>query len=370
MKEGTRNSLIGLFMVMALGTLGALMVMIGETPAWLGGAEWELRITDVRELTPISEGTEVFLNGVNIGRVRGLNFVDPQRPGLLDKVYVLVNIKNEYSVPQDSYAKIYAPTLGIGRGRVEIIPPMEPSPKPLDRDAARITGVMANNFEDVFPQEMQEDFKKMVKNIGSFANALTPAAHDLHQLLEQRTVEQVDQPAPDVEAMTANISTVIERFDRTLKSVNAVIGDETAQADLRAVAANLSQASAELVELVRQFRADTTQVKDNFNQRLDNVDARVTEFLVAATAALEKLDATTGYLENAARDAAEGRGTVGLMLRDGRLYEAMVESFETISVLVKTLQPLAEKIAREESVPVNTKTPVGTVKRDIPLTSK
>ena len=68
MKEHRRNVLVGTFMVAGLGALGVLMVMFGEAPEWLGGAEWELEI-QVRQLRGAAEGTPVNLNGVQIGRV-------------------------------------------------------------------------------------------------------------------------------------------------------------------------------------------------------------------------------------------------------------------------------------------------------------
>ena len=85
---------------------------------------------------------------------------------------------------------------------------------------------------------------------------------------------------------------------------------------------------------------------------------------------LENLDETSGHLERAAGDIAEGRGTLGLMLRDDRLYESLVESSERVNLLIATLQPLAEKIAGQERIPINVDTAVGNVKRDVPLTDE
>ena len=81
MKEATRNFLFGLFVLAALAVFGVLMVWFGEAPEWLGTGDWTLEITGVREIRGIGEGSPVLLNGVEIGRVVGLDFVDRTIPG-------------------------------------------------------------------------------------------------------------------------------------------------------------------------------------------------------------------------------------------------------------------------------------------------
>jgi len=362
MKEGTRNTLLGLFMILALSALGALAVMIGETPAWLGGAEWEMRIVGVRQLSPIAEGTEVHLNGVNIGRVAGLDFEDRNRPAL--GVYIITRIKRKYSVPSRSFAKIYSPMLGVGRGRIDIIPPDAPCP-PLAEDSAVIEGQMASMVREVISEEMMTSFHRTVDQIGNFAEALTPVANDLHDLMELRRIEDVE-----VQEAAANLSTVIQRFDATLTNFNKLIGDEEAQANVKAVAANLREASERFMELAEHLKDESGRLSENLNQKLDDTDKRIETFLAAAVPVLENLDETSGHLERAAGDIAEGRGTLGLMLRDDRLYESLVESSERVNLLIATLQPLAEKIAGQERIPINVDTAVGNVKRDVPLTDE
>ena len=71
MRDATRNMLVGLFMVTGLAVVGALMVMFGEAPDWLGGAELELVIR-VDQIGGIDEGTPIYLNGIKVGRVASL----------------------------------------------------------------------------------------------------------------------------------------------------------------------------------------------------------------------------------------------------------------------------------------------------------
>ncbi len=363
MKEGTRYTLLGLFMVLALAALGTLMVMIGETPTWLGGAEWELRIVGVRQLSPIAEGTEVNLNGVNIGRVARLDFTKRNRPGL--GVFIITKIKNKYSVPEGSLAKIYSPMLGVGRGHIDIIPPTRGSPRPLPLEAAKIKGEMASTIREIIPEGMIESLHRTVDQIGRFAQALTPVADDLHRLMEQREVQDVD-----AQQVTANLATLIERFDASLKNFNSLVGDDQTQEDVKAFAANLNEASRRFVELSKRLDSESIRLADNINTKLDRMDERLETFFGVLLPLLDNLDEAGKVLSRAAREFDEGKGSIALMLHDDRLYESLVESSERIGLLIATLQPLAEKIAVRESIPVKIKTPIGPIKRDIPLTSK
>ena len=80
MKESMRNLLVGVFVVLSLGALAILMVWFGEAPEWLRTSEWDLSVTGVRELSGVGEGSPVRLNGVDVGRVKRLEFVNPNRP--------------------------------------------------------------------------------------------------------------------------------------------------------------------------------------------------------------------------------------------------------------------------------------------------
>lgn len=369
MKETTRNVLVGVFVIASLGALGALMVMFGERPEWLGGAEWSLRIRGVSQLRDIREGNEVTLNGVAIGRVGRLEFKDDRRPGL--GVDIIVLIKNAYAVPATARALVYSPTLGIGRGVIELVvdDPLSGEVLPTDGTAS-IRGQMANRLNEIVSEEAMDSFEQTVVQIGQFAEKLTPVAEDLHLLLRKSPVAQVDQPLTEAERITANLSTVIERFDATLRNVNDVLGDEQLKTDFKTVAARLRDASDKLNVVLETWRTETQKLADNVNTGVDHTEQHIGEFFAAANAVLENLDTASDQLALAARALNEGDGTAALLLRDPRLYESMVYSFDRLGQLVATLQPLAEKIAEEERIPIKVKTAVGSIPTSIDLKKK
>lgn len=352
MKDTTRNALVGLFVVAGLGALGALMVMFGERPEWLGGAEWELRIVGVGQLRDLRAGDEITLNGVAIGRVGRLEFKDEKRPGL--GVDIIALIKNDYSVPTSSRALVYAPTLGIGRGTVEIVVDDPLSGAVLDKNGtASIRGQMASRLNEIVSQEALNSFRRTVEQIGQFSEALTPVANDLHELLQRRTVADVDASLDQATRITANLATAIERFDIILRHADEVIGDDATQENIKVLATHLRESAEKVSALLDEWRHETRLIADNINGGVVRTEERVEEFLAAATRVMVNLDVASGDLARAANKLHEGRGTTALLLNDPRLYESAVYSFDKLGALIATLQPFAEKVAEDQEIPID-----------------
>ena len=103
MTETERNLWVGIFVVVSILVLGTLMIWFGEAPDWMGGNEWTLRITNVSELRGIDAGSAVQLNGVEVGRVKGLEFIDAKRPDY--GAEIVARIKEPYVIPSGAVAR-------------------------------------------------------------------------------------------------------------------------------------------------------------------------------------------------------------------------------------------------------------------------
>lgn len=365
MKESTRNLLVGLFVVGALAVLGVLMVWFGEAPTWLGGSEWTLRITGVQELGGIGEGTTVNLNGVEIGRVKALEFENPERPD--QGVAIVVGIKNRYSIPRGAYARIYGATLGFGTGRIDICVPPGVPVEPLERIGATIPGEMHYVLRELVSQELLSTVERTVAHIGDLAAAATPVADNLAELIEQRAVADVSKPGAAERGVTANLSTVVERIDNLVADINAVLGDEKVQDDVKAAVSDLKSATTELKDTIALWKTESQKISDNFNTGIDRTVESLDQSFVKFNDVLDDLDDAAKSLAVMLRQVSEGEGTAGLFARDERLYEAAVLTFDRLGELVSTLQRIADKIERDGYITLGRQTPVGTVTKDFPL---
>jgi phospholipid/cholesterol/gamma-HCH transport system substrate-binding protein len=370
--SGTRrNVMVGAFVLVGLAAAGALMAMFGEQPTWFGGAEYELAIR-IGYVTGVEEGTPINMNGVEVGRVGRLEFRDPKRP---DRgVSVVALIKNRYIVPQGTSAKIYVSPIGLGRTRIELLVPGADSP-PLPQVGAIIPGEMANVLEDIVSPTMLSTLERTARQIGDFAEELTPVAADLHQILERRPLADVDQPDAEMRHITANLYTAIQRFDQTLKHFNDVLGDPEVQSGLRNFVTNMETVSedakttfATLRDTSAELRTDVDRISGKFEGAVDKASLRIDTIGDAVMPVLDNSAALTATLNQAAQSLAEGDGTAGRLLRDARLYETMLITLERVQDLVETLGRLADKFERQGYVEFKAHTAIGPVKdrREIP----
>ncbi len=332
MSEARRDILVGLFMVAALGVLGSLMMMFGEAPSWLGGAEYELRIA-VKEIGGIDDGTPVYLNGIKIGRVLALDFVDKSAPE--KGVEITAKIKNEFSVPMGARAECISPALGLGRGRVDIY--ATGAGMQAVSPGGTIHGQMVNALQDIIPETMLDSLEKTAVQVGNFAEQLTPVAGDLHELLKRTTIGEVDDPAEAAVKVTANLFTAAQRLDQVLKHVDDVIGDPAVAGGLRkaiqdliAMCADGRAAVADFRDATATLKVDASRIADKLEESIDTTRARVNEIADAAMPVLDGAARTSTNLAVITNDLREGKGTLGLLLTDPRMYETLVLTMERV----------------------------------------
>lgn len=375
MQEKSRNALVGLFVAGGFAVFFGLMVMFGERPQWLGGVEWGLRITNIPDLRDIRPGIEVTLNGVVIGRLDNIEFNDENRPE--KGVYLVVMIKKKYSVPLNAKALVYNPALGIGRGHIELVLLGKAIPDLLPKDGtAAISGRMVDRLRELISDEFVDKLTKAIDHLGELAGSLKPVADDLHGLMQARSVAEVDQPQ-EGQTLAANFATVVERFDMTLKGINAtlehfndVVGQPEFKEDVKIIATNIREATRHADELAVSAKEDLHNFALSVDERMARLEGHLDDFFVKLAPVLDNLDNASGQLYRLLREAREGDGTAALLIRDRKLYDETVQTLEQVQYLIATLQPFVDKVAQNERLPIEAPTPIGPVKASVDLKKK
>lgn len=365
MKEASRNALVGLFVLGSLASLAALMVMFGEKPSWLGGQQWELKITDLREIRGINEGTPVLLNGVEIGRVARLEFKDVDRPG--KGVVVICSIKERYSVPKRSRAKLFGATLGLGGGSIHIVVEPTADMEALPKDAAIIEGEPASLFNEIITKEFTDSIERTVDHIGNLAAAATPVAENLDRLLKQRTIAEVSQPGAAQAGVVSNLSTLVERLDVLVADVDSVLGDEHVQADVKAAVRDLKDATEHIKHTAETWNRESVRLSTNLNDGIDRTEANLDRSFDKLSSVLQNLDDSTKRLSVVMEGVAKGEGTLGLLARDPRLYEEGVLALQRLADLIESIRRITGKVERDGYFTVGQTTAVGTFTKDFPV---
>lgn len=342
MNESKRNLAVGFFVVMSLVVLATLMAWFGETPEWLGMNEWTLEIVGARELRGITPGSPVMLNGVEIGRVKDLRFNNTARP---DKgVIVVTRIKDKYQIPQGAFARLYGATLGFGAGRIEIVVDPSGDMTPLPKEMASIPGETRSMIGELISKDLVDSLQKTFSNIGDFAGAATPAARHFGELLEPRPISEVSRPGSE---LTPNITTVIERMDKLVADVDRVVGDPQIKDDVRESVHDIKSASAELRKTVELWRTQTERIAGNLNSGIEKTKIDLDRNFDKLYGVLENLDNSTQSLAFSMQQIAQGKGTLGMLANDPRLYEAAVLSVQRFGESMITLNVLLDQVQRE-----------------------
>lgn len=345
MEETRRNLLVGLFVLVGLGAFGTLVVLFGQGPTqWLGTQGYQLNI-HFKTAGGVRPGNLVTVGGKTIGRVDSVDFIDHRR---FDAgVNVAVVIESQYQIPVGSSAVTTEPMLGQGRPPIEITPG-SPEAGSLAPNAV-IQGEMRGPIDSIVPQRIVATLEKTASQVGEAAAALTPVLDDLHEVLVKRSPTDVDRPG----GVQGNFSTAMARFDGTLKHVNDVLGDpatksqireaisniHTASEDAKVVAADLRAASKEAREVVSEART----LVENTQGAAERLEA---EFMAASRDARNMFESGSRLLDTAndvARAISDGEGTVGRLVMDAKLYEALVLTAERMARAMQDFQLLIKE---------------------------
>lgn len=347
MTERRRNALIGLFVLGGMVALGILIVQFGEAAMFLSKSY--VVYAKFERVTGIREGTEVLLAGVRVGRIRRVDLFKREDP--TRGVVAEMEIRREFDIPAGSRVEVVPPLMG--QPVISILPPSEPSPA-LPRDGtAQIHGRMVNPLEAVIDPKLMATLEKTTAQIGDLAAALTPAAHALEDILEQRTIEQVESPEARARKLAPNLYTAIERLHNVLKHVETVLGDPETQSNVKLSLANVKAASEDIKLAAagfKQFGEGVQKTRERADQVLDNVNATVNttrehiDVLGTKFAAdLDQLSRLLDHLTTASQDLAQGKGTAGMVLRDPKLYEELLLTVRRLGVAADEMQVLIKQ---------------------------
>ncbi len=370
MNEARRNTFVGIFAVAGLGALAWLMSSFGELPALLGRGEYDLNML-VKEPSGIGEGTAIFLSGVQIGRVKEVRFKDRER---LDAGALIVgSIDIEYTIPRTAWAVVQPAGFGLGRGRIDIKVLEGQIASPLPKGEA-ITGVMGNVWGNMIPDTLMDSVDRSVGQFGYFVEALTPVANDLHVLLERHTVEAVDNPVDEARQLTANLSTVIERFDQSLKAFNDTFGDPEVKAgwltlfsNVRSMAEDGRTALNNISSMTADLRVDIKRISAKLEAGIDNANADISQIAADIRPVLDNSAKLTGSLMRLIAAMEAGEGSAGRFVRDPRMYDSLVMTSQRLTELVDTIQRIFARFEREGVIRLGVSTAVGTVPKNVAI---
>jgi len=344
MKESRQGFWVGLFALVGLAALGVLIILFGQTTFWTSTKEAYVINVLLDNAAGVRSGTLVTIGGIEVGRVFDVAFADPQRFDQGVKVELL--LEEGYRLHQGAEAYVTEPGLGQGRPPIRVHP--GPPEAPLLPSGAEIRGVIAPAMQSLIPERIVTNLEMTSTRIREAAEVLKPVLQDLHRILEPREPRVVDQPG----GPPGNLASAVTRFDSGLKHFNEVFGDPETKSRLREAIHNLHAMTEDgrtvMAELkgtsgdIRAAAADAKALIARTSTAVENIDGHVERVARAATADLELTSELLTRLNGITRSLEGGQGTLGRLLTDDRLYEALVLTFQRLAESAQEFRLLVE----------------------------
>ena len=332
MGERRQNLIVGLFAVFGLVALCTMVVFFGGGRS-LFASTYNIKVHFREGVIGVQAGQSVTLYGKRIGETTDVEFNDPE--DLSKGVNVIVAISAEFDIPTKSRVQVPENIMGIGRPSIllEVLDITDRTTLPRD-GSGEIPGRMQAITDKVLGENMLEDLNRATREMADLAAALKPVAIEVARLLQSRDLEDVD-----LQTLTANLDSVIQRFDGVLRHANTIFGSETNQANLEAMLANLAKMSESGIDVMAELSSMAGEGKKT---------------LLAAQPVLSKLGLLTDdlslvmkHLDKSLVALNEGKGTAGLMLYDNRFYEELVVATRRLTATLDDLREFMEFLEKE-----------------------
>lgn len=237
----------------------------------------------------VSEGSRVYVRGVDVGSVRGVRL---QR----DRVVLSLSLGSEVRLPRDSRAVI-EPAGFLGTQMVRLLP-----------GAAAATAGPG----DTLSVTAGPDLQSLATTLGEEARTVLGRAA---RLLDDTTVTSVRSGARDLSSTLRDLRALVESERETLSRLVA---------NLERTSEGLSRATS--------------------GPRLERTVARIDSLTVALDSTGRELTASSRSLSSILAKVDSGEGSLGLLVNDERLYERVTAAAENLRTASEEIALLSRDV--------------------------
>jgi phospholipid/cholesterol/gamma-HCH transport system substrate-binding protein len=317
-----RDAVVGIFVIGGLGALGWMILKFGDVPS----AITRMKSFQVYVQFPTAPGvmkdTPVRFCGYQIGRVTMVQSPEIRadlNTGLeYHQSLCVLSINKKYTdIPSNVEVKLMTRGLGSSYLELKVDPKKLPAPPRYEGDPSSCflregmplqgsTGITS----EFFPEESQERLDQLVDGIRAFIN-----------------------------------------------NANHIIGDPAIQTNFKNTLANVTKTSDAFPAAVDEAVAlmkDAQKTMDEFRRlaatgtdAVKNTDGRIEQLTTSMVATTNEIGKSAAQLRLAVEKINGGKGSAGLLLNDGRLYEGLLEDTTQLGILLKDIKELLDKISEK-----------------------
>ncbi len=321
-------------MVALFGLVGTIIVLIlfGEF-ADTGKKYYEFSI-HATSAGGLSDTSVVTLNGVKVGQVTATSVMPPPATGAEIKVKIYEGVR----IPKAAVVTIDKSFVGEASLEFQILPdtPASALNDIIQPNSVFDAGETASTLQRLASsiKKPLERFEVTATRIETLADTYTEVGERLKELLEPRTLAEVEQ------GKAPNIRSTIARADQALADASRVLNDEELIGQAKAVLERANKALDDISRLSAEW-ADTAA----------NVDAKLNDVSAQAVAMLRSTDKAAGELAATLEAVNQGKGTLGQLVNNPDLYNSLRDAAARLDRAIVEVQLLVEKY-KAEGIPL------------------
>ncbi len=360
MDERVLQLRVGLVMLSALLIGGILVLLFGE------GFQTTYDIFVKFQTAPgVAVGTPVRKNGIRIGRVSKVDAVD-------DGVVVTLSINSDAKIYDNEICRLGSASI-LGDAVFDIIQGMDPpSDFLLENEDQMVNTSNSVNLDQIFSdvgdikQEVERTLKKIQEGMAQFQEASSQVSGLTQRVTQIVNAEQgnIQEFFANTKRLSAKAEIAVDNFGVAMASVNELIGDERLRKRLQETLDSLpgvfqeaEAALKEAKETVASFREISASATANL-KNLEGITAplgeRGPQIIQKVETSIEDVNRLVLEITAFVKNVNESEGTVGMLLKDPRLYEELLQTLRNIESVTSTLKPIirdvrvaSDKIARD-----------------------
>ena len=338
MSAKSRNLLVGVTVLVAATVFGWMILEFGSKSVGLFTPPQVMVQFDAARVDGLSEGSPVTFEGVVVGRIDSLI----RKPGG-EGVTINAVLDTQPPVPKNIHGEIITTNL-IGGGSTMTIElgldPAKPETLAVMPGPDEQYPLLKAQYVGLKLNLLPPGTSDAITQISSAASAISDFGH---QVRDQNLVLHLDEAV-------RNINDKANQAGKVLDSIQNVIGNDQAQADLHEVIAdarktfaNLAKMSADLPKLSRQAQQVLSDAHDTIHSAqasIDDLHRQLGETLMSASKVLDNIDELATKIN-------KGQGTAGMLVNDPKLYEALVIDLQQLNADELTLARVLQQWEQE-----------------------
>jgi phospholipid/cholesterol/gamma-HCH transport system substrate-binding protein len=333
---------VGVTVLAALIITGILMLLFGEAPALLRGT-YTIYIK-FSSAPGVSQDTPVRKSGIRIGRVSKVQFAPD------NDVLVTASIDGGVDLYRDEVVRISAGLLGDAG--LEIVPG---SKRALDRTKIKAGDLLAGTVAT----DPLQAFANIEGNLNKAAESLTGAGTEVGKLAKNIN-DMLGTNKAQLSRIIEDTDQTMVLFQKTLKNIDDVVGDEKLKNDLKQTIGGMPQLLGDTRDTINGMQKTLSLANDNLRnmQTVTKALDEQGEGMVSNIAqSVERLDELLGQFNKFSRALNSKEGSLGQLVNNPELYNSLSQAAANVNRLTRELEPIVcnvniitDKVARHPGV--------------------